>query len=94
MTQSTSEKRVLLYIEDATNSGLKRILLQTVDSDIVVILLGFMRKLFECNADIKVWVKLNSGMNERLINMNTTFDELDGEIAFSNHGRVTPEEQS
>ena len=25
-----------------------------------------MRKLFECNADIKVWVKFNSGMNIKL----------------------------
>ena len=38
-----------------------------------------MGKLFEFNADIKVWVKFNSGMNEKLINMNTTFDELGGE---------------
>ena len=49
-----------------------------MDVDIVLILLGFKSKLFKCNANIKVWVKLNSGMIEKLINMKTTFDELGG----------------
>ena len=75
-----ADNRFLLHIKDAINCGLKRILLKTVDSAIVVTLLGFTRKLFDFNADIKVWVKFNSGMNGKLINMNTTLDELGGEI--------------
>ena len=40
-----------------------------------------MEKLLEFNSDIRVWVKFNSGANEKLIDMNTTFKELGGEIA-------------
>ena len=40
-----------------------------------------MEKLLECNSDIKMWVKFNSGVNEKLIDMNTTFKELGGEMA-------------
>ena len=39
-----------------------------------------MRNSLNVIADIKVRVKFNSGMNEKLINMNTTFEELGGEI--------------
>ena len=76
-----ADSRILLYIRDAIECGRNRILLKTVDSDIIIILLGFMEKLLECNSDIKVWVKFNSGVNEKLIDMNTTLKELGGEIA-------------
>ena len=77
-----ADNRVLLYIRDAIECGHNGILLKTVDSDIIIILLGFMEKLLECNSDIKMWVKFNSGVNEKLIDMNTTFKELGGEIAY------------
>ena len=76
-----TDNRVLLYIRDAIECGHNRILLKTEDSDIIIILLGFMEKLLECNSDIKMWVKFNSGVNEKLIDMNTTFKELGGEMA-------------
>ena len=76
-----ADNRVLLHIKDTINYGHQLIHLKTVDSDIVLILLGFKSKLFKFNAYIKVWVKFNSGMNEKLINMNTTFTELGGKIA-------------
>ena len=76
-----ADNRVLLYIRDAIGCGHNRILLKIVDSDIIIILLGFIEKLLECNSEIKMWVKFNSGVNEKLIDMNTTFKELGGEIA-------------
>ena len=40
-----------------------------------------MEKLLECNSEIKMWVMFNSGVNEKLVDINTTFKELGGEIA-------------
>ena len=67
-----ADNRDLLHINDVINCGLKRILFKTLDSDIVAILLAFMGKLFECHAEIKLWVKFSSGLNERLANLNST----------------------
>ena len=44
------DNRVFLHIRGAIECGHNRIRLKSVDSDIIIILLGFMEKLLECNS--------------------------------------------
>ena len=55
-----------------------------VDSDIIVILLGCMERLLNLKNKAELFVLLNTGINERLFDLNDTYKKLGTEKASGN----------
>ena len=50
-----ADNMMLVQIKDMIGNGMKTFLLRTVDSDVIVILLGFMPQFIELHEEVKIW---------------------------------------
>ena len=50
---------------------------KTADSDVVVILISFMKQLLDKNTSLTLYVDFASGENRRYISINSAYDDLD-----------------
>lgn len=71
-----ADTRVCLHIADALQNGVQRIVVRTVDTDIVVILLGVFGQLLDNYPYIDMWVAFGMGQNFREIHINSVFKTL------------------
>ena len=55
-----ADTRVVLFVKHALNSGLKRVLVRTGDTDVIFILLGQCRHLLGLNADLQLVVEMRT----------------------------------
>ena len=55
-----ADTRMVLFVEHALNSGLKRVLVRTGDTDVIFILLGQCRHLLGLNADLQLVVEMRT----------------------------------
>ena len=55
-----ADTRVVLFVEHALNSGLKRVLVRTGDTDVIFILLGQCRHLLGLNANLQLVVEMRT----------------------------------
>ena len=56
-----ADTRLLLHLIDALNKGQKSCLVRTVDTDVVVILIGKLHCLLHANADADIWAAFGAG---------------------------------
>ena len=68
--------RVCVHIIDALLKGMQRIVVRTVDTDIVVILLGVFGQLLDNYPYIDMWVAFGMGQNFKEIYIKSIFKTL------------------
>ena len=54
-----ADSRIIVHIADAINKGAKTILVRTVDTDVIVIIIGVFFALLSKCSDIDIWVAEN-----------------------------------
>ena len=77
-----AENRLLLHVKEAVMRGRTNVIVRTVDSNIIVILLGFMDKFLEINPGTSIVVDYGV-TNRRLININDSYRNLGDSISKS-----------
>ena len=75
-----ADNRLLLHVKEAAMRGRTNVIVRTVDSDIIVILLGFMDKFLEINPGTSIVVDYGV-TNRRLININDSYRNLGDSIS-------------
>ena len=75
-----ADNRLLLHVKEAVMRGRTNVIVRTVDSDIIVILLGFMDKFLEINPGTSIVVDYGV-TNRRLININDSYRNLGDSIS-------------
>ena len=65
-----ADSRMFVHLLDALEEGNNKIMLRTVDTDVVVICLGKFHNLKASFPDSEVWIKFGSGKNIRNIHVN------------------------
>ncbi|KAL9954824.1 hypothetical protein ACROYT_G042404 [Oculina patagonica] len=65
-TQEEADTRMLLHVQDAVNQGHKKILLRTVDTDVLVLTIAVFQQLRE-KEQLQLWVAFGSGTHLRFI---------------------------
>ena len=75
-----ADNRLLLHVKEAVMKGRANVIVRTVDSDIIVILLGFMDKFLEINPGTSIVVDYGV-TNRRLININDSYRNLSDSIS-------------
>ena len=78
-----ADKRVCIHIIDALLKGVQRIVARTVDTDIVVILLGVFGQLLDNYPYIDMWVAFGMGQNFKEIHINSIFKTLEKETCLA-----------
>jgi len=71
-----ADTRVVIHLIDALEKGLSTCLVRTVDTDIIVILLGKLSYFITVNSDANVWVAFGTGKNFAYWHINTIYFNL------------------
>ena len=75
-----ADNRLLLHVKEAAMRGRTNVIVRTVDSDIIVILLGFMDKFLDINPGTSIVVDYGVTIR-RLININDSYRHLGDSIS-------------
>ena len=72
-----ADNRIVLHIRDAIILRDKHeVLVRTVDSDVIIILLGFFPQLLQYNEDVMLSVDYGTGNFRRFININNCYQHI------------------
>lgn len=71
-----ADSRLCLHVHDAIKNGATTVLVRTVDTDVVVILVGVFPDIIMDYPDTQLWVGFGAGKHFRYINVNAICQEL------------------
>ena len=66
-THEEADTRMFLHAADAVNQGHQRIMLRTVDSDVLVLATAMVQQLQQVSTTIELWVAFGTGKNLRYL---------------------------
>jgi len=78
-----ADTRMCLHVQDAVQKGVLNIVVSTVDTDVVLILLGIFCHLRRQNPIFQLWVEFGKGKTLRYYHINSLFDQVGEEVARS-----------
>ena len=58
-----ADTRMCLHVSDAIRKGARYVLVRTVDTDVIVILVGVFFELLKLNPNVQIWVVFGRGKN-------------------------------
>ncbi len=71
-----ADTRLALHLFDAINHGARNILVCTVDTDVIVILIGLLFDINSSAITTTIWVAFGTGRNFRYYNINNIINTL------------------
>ncbi len=71
-----ADTRLLIHVQDALLNGCTNCLVRTVDTDVVVILIGKFHHLIALCQDVQIWVAFGTGKNYAYYHINAIYDYL------------------
>lgn len=71
-----ADTRLLIHLQDALQNGCTNCLVRTVDTDVVVILIGKFHHLITICQDVNVWVAFGTGNNFTYHYINAIYEDL------------------
>ena len=75
-THEEADTRVMVHLLHASENGSANVEVRTVDTDIVVLLIGNFFNLHENNPNIDLWVAFGVGKNFQYIHVNSICNDL------------------
>ena len=75
-THEEADTRVMVHLPHASENGSANVEVRTVDTDIVVLLIGHFFNLHENNPNIDLWVAFGVGKNFQYIHVNSICNDL------------------
>ena len=71
-----ADTRIVVHMQHALQQGMRKIEVRTVDTDVVVILVGAFRALSGIQPLADIWVAFGMGKNYRFLSINAICDSL------------------
>lgn len=71
-----ADTRIVIHLQDALSMGCTTCLVRTVDTDVVVILIGMFHSLTSQYEDAAIWVAFGTGKNFMYLNINAIYHSL------------------
>ena len=75
-----ADNRIVCHISDIISKGYSKIIDRTVDSDVVVILLGFMSEFMAANPSFEITVDFKTSSGRKYISINSIYSNLGSDI--------------
>ena len=85
-----ADTRMLLHAADAVQCGFTKILLRTVDTDVLVLAIAFVEKLqeFQGNQTIELWVRFGTGAHLRYVAAHDISSKLKPQVPKAFHSSM------
>ena len=71
-----ADTRLVIHLQDSLNNGCTNCLVRTVDTDVVIILVGMFHHFVALCQDVNIWVAFGSGKNFTFYHINTIYESL------------------
>ena len=75
-----ADNRIVCHISDIISKGYSKIMVHNVDSDDVVILLGFMSEFMAANPSVEITVDFKTSSGHKYISINSIYSKLGSNI--------------
>lgn len=72
-----ADTRIIVHVRHALEGGAESILVRTVDTDVIVILVGKLHDLLACSKRAQVWVAFGMGLHFSFIDINRICSTLE-----------------
>lgn len=66
-----ADSRICIHVQDAVRNGASKVLVRTVDTDVIVILVGIYFQLCEVYQDCEIWVGFGTGKHYKCYSINS-----------------------
>ena len=66
-----ADTRIVLHVHDSLERGSRKIMIRTVDTDVIVILIGHFYSIVDHYPDADLWVAFGTGKHFRYYHLNT-----------------------
>ena len=76
-----ADTRMLVYLRAALENGLTSFLVRTVDTDVIIILLGKYHGIKQVCSHLNLWVRFGVGKAVKNIHINATFEHLGAKVS-------------
>ena len=77
-----ADNRIVCHISDIISKGYCKIIVHTVDSDVVLIFLGFMSEFTAANPSVEITVDFKTSSERKYISINSICSNLGSEYLF------------
>ena len=71
-----ADTRIVLHVHDSLERGSRKIMIRTVDADVIVILIGHFYSIVDHYPDADLWVAFGTGKHFRYYHLNTICGRL------------------
>ena len=71
-----ADTRIVLHVHDSLERGSRKIMIRTVDTDVIVILIGHFYSIVDHYPDADIWVAFGTGKHFRYYHLNTICGRL------------------
>ena len=78
-----ADNRIIVHISHMLDSQISKIIVRTGDTDVIVIILGFMAQFLWQNASTKIWVDFGTGENRRTFDINQIHEHVGESISLA-----------
>ena len=75
-----ADNRIVCHVSDIISKGYSKIMLHTADSDVVVILLGFMSEFMAASPSVEITVDFKTRNGLKYISINSIYSNLGSDI--------------
>ena len=79
-THEEADTRIIVHAIDATKNACKRIVVQTVDTDVLGILVGQFHRIKERHPSIELWLALVVGKDYTMYSINEIFSKFEIDV--------------
>lgn len=80
-THEEADTRMFVHAVDAVRQGSKRIVIRTVDTDVLVLAIALVLQLKQINPVVKLWVALGTGSHLRYFETHIIAEKLSMEVS-------------
>ena len=91
-THEEADTRMFVHAVDAVSQGSKRIVIRTVDNDVLILAIALELQLKQINPDVKLWIAFGTGPHLRHFETHIIAEKLGMEVSkalpFFMHSRV------
>ena len=79
-THEEADTRIIVQVLDAAKNGCKKIVVQTVDTDVLVILVGQFHQIKERHPIIELWLAFSVGKDYTMYSINEICNKFERDV--------------
>ena len=80
MALDGADNRIICHLEEQMKLGITKVMVRTVNSDVIILLLAFMPQFISINKNVDLFCDFGTGESRKMIIINPLFEYLGEEV--------------